>query len=184
MTAPGSLMTSWAGELKPCCLQDRTPPIRPRVERPCTSHVPFSFYEHMAQGQGETGTAPRPRTDPQGHRDLLAGVLFMVKVQTPVRGSSEELQAMGLRSDWPCQRLESAGQARIGLPLWQMPRERRVCDRKGRPRPSGSLLKTKSFPQQPRTGTGSTAPLQSWVSTHQLADVGTQAGPRCSFHPS
>lgn len=48
----------------------------------------------------------------------------MVKVQTPVRGSSEELQATGLRS---CQRLESAGQARIGLPLWQMPQESCVC---------------------------------------------------------
>lgn len=76
----------------------------------------------------------------------------MVKVQTPVRGSSEELQATGLRSDWLCQRLESTGQARIGSPCGRCP-ERAVCvsDGRGGPRPSGLLLKMMSFPQQPRT---------------------------------
>lgn len=47
--SPGLFMTSRAGERQPYCLQVRTPPIRPRVEPPCTPHLPFSFREHMAQ---------------------------------------------------------------------------------------------------------------------------------------
>lgn len=70
----------------------------------------------------------------------------MVKVQTPIRGSSEELQATAPRSDWPCQCLESAGQARVGLPLWQMPRESCVYDREGRPRPSQLAPENDTFP--------------------------------------
>lgn len=116
------------------------------------SRSPFTSTWPRAKGRQAQPPAPGPRTDPQGRGDSPAGVLFMVTVQTPVGGSSEELQATGLRSDWPCQRLESTGQARIGSPCGRCP-ERAVCvsDGRGRPSPSRLLLKMMSFPQQPRT---------------------------------
>lgn len=98
----------------------------------------------------------------------------MVKVQTPVRGSAEELQATGLRSDWPCQRLESAGQARVWLPLGRMPRESCVCDRKGRPRPSRLAPENDAFPTATKDRPWELCPTSILVSTHQLL-TGTQA---------
>lgn len=127
----------------------------------------------MAQGRRENRHRPHPRTDPQGHGGLLAGVLF----QTPARGCSEELQATGLRSDGPCQRLESTGQAGVRLPPGQMPREGCVCDRKGRPRPRPSRLAPESSVshsnQEPALGAlphfSPGFPLTSWLTRgHRL----------------
>lgn len=119
VTAPGLLVISLS------------PGQDPTHQASCGTamHIPCPVLLSRAHGPGPRGgqaQAPHPRTDPQGRGDSPAGVLFMVTVQTPVRGNSEEFQATGLRSDWLCQRLESTGQARIGSPCGRCP-ESCVC---------------------------------------------------------
>lgn len=116
----------------------------------------------------------------------------MVKAQTPARGCSEELQATGLRSDRPCQRLESAGQAGVRLPLRHMPREGCVCDRKGRPRPSrlapeNSVSHSNQEPALgalPHFNPGFPLADSGTQADSSLATQGTKAAPRCPFRPS